>query len=195
MLSSLIITCFIYCDIDIEVIKISAFHFITYNKSTESFSKLFWLRHSNISFAWNDGFHFVKYLLIPVEDPSENFQRVRDFVDARNCMKLSAFQRKHLLEGLSEDMIRDARIKLKLNKVTHWTTDWQVLSLSHAFLDVQCLRHAIKLNSLWPRQNGHHFPDDIFKCIFLNDMYKFRIRFQWNLFPRVQLPLSQHRFR
>ena len=25
------------------------------------------------------------------------------------------------------------------------------------------------LNTLRPRQNGHHFPDDIFKCIFLNE--------------------------
>ena len=25
------------------------------------------------------------------------------------------------------------------------------------------------LNTLRPRQNGRHFPDDIFKCIFLND--------------------------
>ena len=25
------------------------------------------------------------------------------------------------------------------------------------------------VNTLRPRQNGHHFPDDIFKCIFLNE--------------------------
>ena len=24
-------------------------------------------------------------------------------------------------------------------------------------------------NTLRPRQNGHHFPDDILKCIFLNE--------------------------
>ena len=28
---------------------------------------------------------------------------------------------------------------------------------------------AIRLNTLTPRQNGCHFPDDIFKCIFLNE--------------------------
>ena len=24
------------------------------------------------------------------------------------------------------------------------------------------------INTMWPRQNGRHFPDDIFKCIFVN---------------------------
>ena len=32
--------------------------------------------------------------------------------------------------------------------------------------------------------------DDIFKCIFLNE--KFWIQFDWNLFPRVQLTITQH---
>ena len=30
-------------------------------------------------------------------------------------------------------------------------------------------------NTLRPRQNGCHFPDDILKCIFLMKMYKFKI--------------------
>ena len=28
---------------------------------------------------------------------------------------------------------------------------------------------AIPLNALRPRQNGHQFPDNIFKCIFLHE--------------------------
>ena len=28
--------------------------------------------------------------------------------------------------------------------------------------------HSLGVNTLKPRQNGRHFPDDIFKCIFLN---------------------------
>ena len=31
-----------------------------------------------------------------------------------------------------------------------------------------CANHAIVLNTLRPRQNGRHFADDVFKCIFLN---------------------------
>ena len=29
--------------------------------------------------------------------------------------------------------------------------------------------YHLYIKTLWPRQNGHHFPDDIFKCIFLNE--------------------------
>ena len=29
--------------------------------------------------------------------------------------------------------------------------------------------HTISFNPFKPRQNGRHFPDDIFKCIFLNE--------------------------
>ncbi|KAL8561912.1 hypothetical protein ACOMHN_046702 [Nucella lapillus] len=53
---------------------------------------------------------------ITVEDPSENFQRVRDFVDAQNCMRLTNFQPDYLLEGFHPAMAEEARTKLKLNK-------------------------------------------------------------------------------
>lgn len=53
---------------------------------------------------------------ITVEDPSENFQRLRDFVDARNCMKLKSFQPEKLAQGFDDDMSHDARLKLKLNR-------------------------------------------------------------------------------
>ena len=33
----------------------------------------------------------------------------------------------------------------------------------------KCLKHYMFFNTLRPRQNGRHFPDDIFKCIFLNE--------------------------
>ena len=50
-------------------------------------------------------------------------------------------------------------------------------------------------NTLRPRQNGRHFADDIFKCIFLYEMYEFRLKFHWSLFLRVQLTIFQHWFR
>ena len=37
--------------------------------------------------------------------------------------------------------------------------------------------------------------DDNFKCIFLMKMIEFRLEFQWNLFPEVQMTISQHWFR
>ena len=42
---------------------------------------------------------------------------------------------------------------------------------------------------------GRQFADDIFKCIFLNETYEFRLRFHWILFLRVELIIYQHWFR
>ena len=41
-------------------------------------------------------------------------------------------------------------------------------------------------NTLRPKQNGRHFPDDISKCIFLNENVWFRLRFHWSLFLRFE---------
>ena len=35
-----------------------------------------------------------------------------------------------------------------------------------------------------PRQNGRHFPDDIFKCIFLNDNVKISIQISLKFVPK-----------
>jgi histone acetyltransferase 1 len=53
---------------------------------------------------------------VTVEDPSEGFQRVRDFVDCKNCSKLTSFAADKLRLGYSDEMEHDARNKLKLNK-------------------------------------------------------------------------------
>ena len=47
------------------------------------------------------------------------------------------------------------------------------------------------INTLGLWQNGRHFPDDIFKYIFLNENIWIS-RFHWSLFPRVQLTILQH---
>ena len=36
--------------------------------------------------------------------------------------------------------------------------------------------------------------DDIFKCIFMNHMIELLFQFHWNMFPWVQLTISQHCF-
>ena len=51
------------------------------------------------------------------------------------------------------------------------------------------------INSLRPRQDGRHFPDDISNAFSWMKMYKFRLIFPWSLFPRVQLTIYQHWFR
>ena len=51
------------------------------------------------------------------------------------------------------------------------------------------------LNSSLPGQNGRHFAKDIFRCIFVNEKFLFQLKFQWSLFLRVQLTITQHWFR
>jgi histone acetyltransferase 1 len=53
---------------------------------------------------------------ITVEDPSENFVRLRDFVDTRNCMKLAAFSGDKLTGGFTEAMAEAAAQELKICK-------------------------------------------------------------------------------
>ncbi|KAL7294729.1 hypothetical protein TKK_0012021 [Trichogramma kaykai] len=53
---------------------------------------------------------------ITVEDPSEEFQRIRDFVDCSLCMKLPSFFPENLVKGFSTDMIHDAKEQFKINK-------------------------------------------------------------------------------
>ena len=40
------------------------------------------------------------------------------------------------------------------------------------------------INTLRPRQNGRHFPDDIFKCIFLNENVWILINISLKFVPR-----------
>ncbi|XP_037068304.1 histone acetyltransferase type B catalytic subunit-like [Pollicipes pollicipes] len=56
-----------------------------------------------------------KVVDITVEDPSENFTRLRDFVDCRNCAKLSCFQPLKLAQGFSPTMADDAKKELKMS--------------------------------------------------------------------------------
>nr|CAG4646276.1 EOG090X06NC [Macrothrix elegans] len=53
---------------------------------------------------------------ITVEDPSEEFVRLRDFVDAKNCIRLPSFSKEKLKEGFSAEMIEEAKRELKINK-------------------------------------------------------------------------------
>lgn len=65
---------------------------------------------------WPLGIWFNYYLRI-VEDPSEEFVRLRDFVDVKNCMKLEAFSKEKLRDGFSNEMVKEAQSQLKINKV------------------------------------------------------------------------------
>ena len=53
---------------------------------------------------------------ITVEDPSDDFVRIRDYVDCKNCMTLASFSEEKLKKGFSKEMIEEARKKFKINK-------------------------------------------------------------------------------
>lgn len=54
-----------------------------------------------------------------MEDPSDDFARLRDFVDTKNCLSLDSFSKSKLNEGFSQAMVEEAQKKLKLNKVQY----------------------------------------------------------------------------
>ena len=49
----------------------------------------------------------------------------------------------------------------------------------------------VAFNTLRPRPNGLHIPDDIFKCIFLNENIWIFIKVSLKLFLSVQLTIFQ----
>lgn len=53
---------------------------------------------------------------ITVEDPSEDFVALRDYMDCKYCQKLDAFQKDKLFEGYTDDMAKAAYEKRKINK-------------------------------------------------------------------------------
>ena len=52
-----------------------------------------------------------------VEDPSYDFIRLRDYIDALDCSKLSEFTPENLRNGFSDKMVQQGRKELKINKV------------------------------------------------------------------------------
>lgn len=55
--------------------------------------------------------------IILVEDPNEEFQHLRDYVDACLCGSLQSFSPEQLMRGFSPDMASEACAKFKINKV------------------------------------------------------------------------------
>lgn len=53
---------------------------------------------------------------ITVEDPNDEFQHLRDYVDACRCKSLKAFSSENLKKGFTEEMAVEAKKVLKLNK-------------------------------------------------------------------------------
>lgn len=57
--------------------------------------------------------------LLSAEDPSENYVKLRDFVLSKLCQSLPAFAADKLPLGFSDEMVKEAQDKLKINKVRY----------------------------------------------------------------------------
>lgn len=55
--------------------------------------------------------------LLSAEDPSESYVKLRDFVLSKLCQSLLAFAADKLPLGFSDEMVKEAQDKLKINKV------------------------------------------------------------------------------
>ena len=71
-------------------------------------------------------------------------------------------------------------------------SDNQVISVIYYHLSILT---SVTVHTLRLTQNGRHFIDDTFKCVFLNQNMWIRLIFHVSLFLRVQLAISQYWFR
>ena len=77
-----------------------------------------------------------------------------------------------------------------IQKYLIWRLSQDSLSLQNVYLyhiqctcTMPCFNFSI-LNTLRPRPNGHHFPDDIFQCIFLNENVWILIKISLTFVPK-----------
>ena len=65
----------------------------------------------------------------------------------------------------------------------------QCTQISVQFESTSIMHHLILalIITLWPRQNDNHFPDDIFKCIFLNEALSISLKISLKFIPKVSI--------
>ena len=90
------------------------------------------------------------------------------------------------------------RLSLGMNKwfrlTIYWVNDYLSMLVSKMSMEPQVVWHRApiaiavvesrRVNKLRPRQNGHHFADDIFKWIFLNENARIPIKMSLKFVPR-----------
>ena len=79
-------------------------------------------------------------------------------------------------------------VRLTESYVSFWylntTVDGQQWSMFCQSSSVTSLTLSYTINTLRPRQNGRHFPDDSFKCIFLNENVWISIKISLKFVPK-----------
>lgn len=51
---------------------------------------------------------------ITVEDPSDDFRRIRNVIDVRNCKDLDSFSADKIKKGFTSEMTKEANKKFKV---------------------------------------------------------------------------------
>jgi len=77
-----------------------------------------------------------KVVDITVEDPSDNFVRLRDYVDTKNCLTLPAFAKDKVLNGFNDAMVESAAKELKICKKQSRRV-YEIIRLHHTSLSNQ----------------------------------------------------------
>ena len=78
---------------------------------------------------------------------------------------------------------------LPINFIGEMSLSWQLCNFLHTLWWLISFRskmpvNLIDVNTLRPRQNGRHFADDIFKCIFLNENVWISIKISLKFVPK-----------
>ena len=64
---------------------------------------------------------------------------------------------------------------------------WGIPIISRLYQNIEAFTQYWAFNSLRPRQNGRHFADDTFKCIFLNENVGILIKISLKFVPKVPI--------
>ena len=95
--------------------------------------------------------------------------------------------------GSSTDIDTYIIVRFIMFITCNWLPKYSRCSLCPKYKREDFCRAAV--NTLRPKQNGRHFADDIFKCIFLNENVWIPIRITLKFVPRVKLTQFQYWFR
>ena len=72
---------------------------------------------------------------------------------------------------------------------------WEPSGIEVRYKKCVCVGPCVWINTLRPRQNGRHFADDLFKCIFLNETAWISLEISLKFVPKVQInniPATRH---
>ena len=96
------------------------------------------------------------------------------------------------INTISSKCLNIDKFQLQDRAFVIWWYDYvRCVTVNHSNI-TQYSNIGSRIYTLRPNQNSHHFPYDIFKCIFLLKMFEFQLLFHLIKFLIVQLNMSKH---